>query len=733
MVRFERSSPTLNLTVAVDACQEPEPNRYLRSVPTSFGGAVSEPAHAPLQPWLHALAISVDGHLTVLGRQDGQLTGDGAEGLFVDDARVLSVLEVLLDGRAPAFVGAAARGSAADFLGSARGLGDHGPDPSIEVLRHRRLARGVMTEEVVVRSRAAADVSARVSLRLGGDGAEVSDVKHGVADTRLCDAVVEASVARWSTPRHEVVVRLEGFAEVRPHSDGGVVADVDVDIAPGGVVRLAIEVTAARTAESLFDAEAASSRVSWEDDIVVECPDRRLSSLVRGSIADFQHLLLDDPANRDDFFVAAGTPWYLTLFGRDSLWSARLTLPLGTELAAGTLRALARRQGTEVAVGRAEAPGKIAHELRRIDFVDKVHHMHLPPVYYGTVDATALWVCTLHDAWRWGMPVPEVEALLPALRSALHWVTEVAPGDDGLLRYVDETGTGLANQGWKDSGDSIRWRDGQVAEAPIALVEAQAYAVEAARGAVALFEALGTEGDRADIPRLRAFADTLTIAIRQRYWVRGEAHPYLAMALDGRGEAVTGVGSNMGHVLGTGALTAEEAARVVRVLTGPTLLLDGGIATLATDNGGFNPLGYHTGSVWTHDTAICALGLAREGFTSEAVDVALRLVRTGSAFGDRFPELFADGVVLGGPAPYPASCRPQAWAAASAVAILRIALGLEVDAPARTVTVRPPKPLAFGQIRVAGLSVAGSPVTIHAADDGSVTVDGLPDDWRLLT
>jgi glycogen debranching enzyme len=682
---------------------------------------------------LHELVLVVDGHLTALGRRDGQLTGEGAEGLYVDDARVLSVLEVTLDGRQPDFVGVGARGSTAEFLGSARGLGDHGPDPSIEVIRHRSLARGVLSEEIVVRSRAAREVSAAVCLRLAGDGAEVSDVKHGVADGPLAPALVEAGGAGWSTPRHEVSVRLEGFAEVRPGGDGGVLADVDVVIAPGGVVRLGVDVTAVRTAPSLFDAEAASSRVRWEDDIVVECADRRLPSLVRGSLADLQHLLLDDPADRSDYFVAAGTPWYLTLFGRDSLWTARLALPLGTDLAAGTLRALARRQGTVFAVERAEAPGKIPHELRRIDFVDKVHHMHLPPVYYGTVDATALWVCTLHDAWRWGMPVTEVEALLPALRSALHWLTEVAPGADGLLRYVDETGTGLANQGWKDSGDSIRWRDGRVAEAPIALVEAQAYAIEAVRGAVELVEALGTDGDRAEVPRLLAFADTLTVAIRQRYWVRGEARPYLAMALDGQGGAVTGVGSNMGHVLGTGALTAQEAADVVATLTGSTLLMEGGIATLATDNGGFNPLGYHTGSVWTHDTAICALGLAREGFTGQAVDVALRLVRSGSAFGDRFPELFADGVVLGGPAPYPASCRPQAWSAASAVAILRIALGLDVDAPARTLTVRPPKPLAFGAIRVTGLSVVGASVTIDVADDGSVVVDGLPEGWRLLS
>ena len=585
-----------------------------------------------------------------------------------------------------------------------------------------------------MRSRAAAPVTARVSVRFGGDGAEVSEVKQGVATGAvLVRAETGPGTARWTLERHEVSVRLEGFDDVSAPEEGGVVAIADVVVQPGASARLEVVVAAERTSASLFDAEAASSQVDWESALDVRAADGRLRPLIETSVADLQHLLLNDPLARGDAFVGAGTPWYLTLFGRDSLWTARLSLLLGTELAAGTLRALARRQGTQDDPSRAEAPGKIPHELRRIDFVDQTHHLHLPPVYYGTVDATALWVCTLHDAWRWGLAAADVEALLPALRAALHWVTEVAPGDDGLLRYVDETGTGLANQGWKDSGDSMRWRDGRVAEAPIALVEAQAYAVEAARGAADLLEVLGTDADRADAPRLRDFADGLADRIRHRYWVETDAGRYLAMALDGRGRAITGVGSNMGHVLGTGALNAEECAAVVGVLTGPTLLLEGGIATLATDNGGFNPLGYHTGSVWTHDTAIAALGLAREGRSAEAVDVARRLVRTGTAFGDRFPELFADGAVLGGPVPYPASCRPQAWSAASALTILRIALGLDVDAPARTVTVRPPRPLAFGPMRVAGLRIGDAVVTVEVAEDGAVQCEGLPEGWRLLT
>lgn len=692
------------------------------------------PDHAPepLQPWLHELVIVVDGHVTALGRRDGQITGAGAEGVYVDDSRVLSILELDLDDTAPEFVGVSAGGAAADFLGSARGLGDDGPDPSVEVLRRRRLTGGEMTEEVEVRSRAAGEVRARLRLRIAGDGAELADVKQGTTDgTAALHATAMGAGGNWSSPRHDVVVQLDGFDVIRG-GESGLVAEAALVIAPGSARTVSATLRATRRSESLFDAEAGSRHVTWTRDVSVDAADGRLGPLVRASIDDLQHLLLDDPLDRSDAFAAAGTPWYLTLFGRDSLWTARLAMPLGTELAAGTLRALARRQGTATVPERAEEPGKIPHELRRIAFVDETHDMHLPPVYYGTVDATALWVCTLHDAWRWGMPVEEVEALLAALRAALDWLTEVAPGEDGLLRYVDETGTGLANQGWKDSGDSMRWRDGRIADAPIALVEAQAYAVEATRGAAELLDALGTTADRERAPRLRAFADDLASRLRERYWVDGDADRYLAMALDGEGEAITGVGSNMGHVLGTGSLTAAEVEEVVDVLTGPTLLRNGGIGTFATDNGGYNPLGYHTGTVWIHDTAICAVGLAREGCTDSAVDVARRIVATGAAFDNRLPELFADSVVLGAPAPYPASCRPQAWAAAYAVAVLRIALGFEVDAPARTVTIDPPRPLAFGAMRVTGLRAGDALLTVEVADDGTVTCDGLPDGWRLL-
>jgi glycogen debranching enzyme len=203
------------------------------------------------------------------------------------------------------------------------------------------------------------------------------------------------------------------------------------------------------------------------------------------------------------------------------------------------------------------------------------------------------------------------------------------------------------------------------------------------------------------------------------------------MAIDREARPVDGVGSNMGHALGTGSLTPDEARQVTGTLMGPTMLGSFGISTFATDNGGFNPIGYHTGSVWVHDTAICALGMAREGHGDEAAVVARRLLDLGEALDYRLPELFADSGPLGQPAPYPASCRPQAWAAASAMAMLTVALGISVDVPRRRVTVRPPSTMPFGALTVRGLRIGDATISVAVDTSGAVTLEGLPDDFEF--
>jgi len=236
------------------------------------------------------------------------------------------------------------------------------------------------------------------------------------------------------------------------------------------------------TAPGAPPAAAPPTRELWRAP-AVSAGDHRLPALVDRSVADLSGLLAADPVADDDHYLTAGAPWYLTLFGRDSLWAARMALPLGTDLAAGTLRTLARRQGTRTDPSTEEEPGKILHEVR----VGPAG----PVRYYGTVDATPLWISLLHDAWRWGLADADVAELLPNLEAALGWLREAT--GDGFVRYVDNAGV-LSNQGWKDSFDSIQFSDGRLAEPPIALCEVQAYAFAAAMDGAALLDAFGRPG-----------------------------------------------------------------------------------------------------------------------------------------------------------------------------------------------------------------------------------------------
>ena len=622
----------------------------------------------PQQPWLHELEIALDGPSTVLSSRDGQVRAPGT-GWFVDDRRALSVLEVTLDGVPAVPVARDTNAATSRFWGVARHLGDPTPDPTVEVHRTRTLRSHTMTEEIRVVSRASEVVEATLQVLLGGDGADLSKVKAGERDeTSPLPVEIGETGLSWADERHRVQVRTSPQAERAPHTDGAELS-WPVRLEPHTELTVTVELTAERVAASAFDAGAGSGLLDLSGIGVDDDP--TWDAMVRRNLADLQHLLLTDPEAPEDVFAAAGTPWYLTLFGRDSIWAARFMLPFTRQLALGTLRTLARRQATQDDPALAAETGKILHEVRRSTFAGG--DLELPPVYYGTVDATPLWVILLHDAWRWGLPEEDVRDLLPTMLGALGWMERMcAQAEDGFLRYVDTTGHGLSNQGWKDSGDSMRRADGTIAPAPIALLEAQSYAVEAARGAAHLLEVLGEEG--AD--HWRTWADELADRVRDRFWVGEGEDAYLAMALDRDGAQVDGVGSNMGHVLGSGLLTAEEEDLVVARLMRPDMLRDFGIATLSADNPAYNPIGYHTGSVWTHDTAIILHGLQRAGYDEEAEQLLARMARLSATSDHRLPELTAGDAVGTHPVPYPASCRPQAWAAASVGVMLSARAGL---------------------------------------------------------
>ncbi|GLI00410.1 amylo-alpha-1,6-glucosidase [Phytohabitans aurantiacus] len=636
-----------------------------------------------LQPLLHDLVPTTAAPTTTLSGRDGQIRATGVQGVFHADTRVLAEARLLVDGREPEPIQYAPDGpGAARFVSLARWLGDPIPDPTVRIDRYRRVVPGGLAEEIRISSTASVPVRATVTLEIASDMAPMEAVKSGTtaAPTEGVSLTVTPE-RRWEVdlpPRGSTTLRWE----LRVDDPGAVVS------APHGPVEWARpEVTAA---------------------------DHRLTRLLDQSLDDLASLRLTDGHGT---FLGAGVPWFLTLFGRDSIWAARMLLPLGTELAAGTLRVLARRQGRTDDPNSEEAPGKIMHELRRRELHLVSRGIVLPPTYFGTVDATPLWVSLLHDAWRWGMPAAEVEALLPAMEAALGWIT----GHTDFLRYVDSTGRGLANQGWKDSGDAVRFRDGSRAEPPIALVEVQGYAYEAAMNGAALLDAFGRPGG----DRLREYAAGLADRFRAAYWVDG----YPALALDGKGEPVDALTSNIGHLLGTGLLSRAEEAAVASVLSAPAMSSGFGLRTMSELDGGFSPLSYHCGSIWAHDTAIVLAGLARAGHTSAAAGLADGLLAAGEAFEYRIPELYGGDArtAVGRPVPYPAACRPQAWSAAAAVVILHAALGLDPDVPNGRVTLRPGiplGPLSARSLRLAGRSVDAD---VDATGETHLTSDqGVP-------
>jgi glycogen debranching enzyme len=666
-----------------------------------------------LQPALHDLVLTLQAPTVVASGADGQLRGTGAQGLLHADLRALSTAVLTVDDHEPEPVSSARTSpGTARFTGLLRRLGDAVPDPTVRVDRMRTVRPGRLHERVTLSSTATTPLRARVALVLASDHVLMDVIKAGGAGAPLAPRLDDGRVC-WERDGVTTTVAAPGAAlEVGARS---AVASWAVELQPRGQVEIGwdVEVSDAGGVVSPARPHAVAAPV-------VRADDRRLARWLEASLADLDALRMVRSDRPDDAFAAAGAPWYLTLFGRDSIWAARMALPLGTGLAAGTLRTLAALQGSEHDGPTQQQPGKILHEVRRSATV-LGSGTHLPPVYYGTVDATPLFVCLLHDAWRWGLPDDEVRALLPAARAALDWVVRWGdPDGDGLLEYVDTEGTGLANQGWKDSGDSVRFADGRQAEPPIALAEVQGYAHEALLHGADLLEAFGAD----DVAGYRGTAARLRERFAAAFWVDGADGRYPALALDGAKSRVDAVASNMGHLPGTGLLDAAEEAAVADVLTGPDNDSGLGLRTMSSGAGGYAPLSYHCGSVWPHDTAITLLALSRAGLGGRGAGLLTGLVEAAEAFGYRLPELWSGDALdeVGRPVPYPAACHPQAWSVTSAVAVLQVLLGLQVDVPRGVATLDPLRPSPVGALRVEGLLVAGQPCTVEVDASGEVLV-----------
>jgi glycogen debranching enzyme len=442
---------------------------------------------------------------------------------------------------------------------------------------------------------------------------------------------------------------------------------------------------------SLHREAKASVEISTDNSVLNQILDRSLSDLrmLRSSLDDAE-------------YFAAGVPWYATLFGRDSLIAATQMLAFDPKIADQTIRLLARYQGTQINAWRDEEPGKILHELRVGEMANLHEIPHTP--YYGSIDATPLWLMLVgrHAAWTGDLRL--FHELRANIEGALRWIGQFGDLDgDGYVEYQCKSEGGLVNQGWKDSGDGIVNADGSLGEPPIALGEVQAYVYQAKIAIASLFRISGEER-RATV--LENEARILRDRFNRDFWVDDG---YFALALQKEKQRLEILSSNAGHALWCGIVDNKRAGQTAQHLLSPKMFSGWGIRTLSADAARYNPLGYHTGSVWPHDNSLIAAGFKRYGFKEAARRVFTALSEAAKCFPlYRLPELFGgtERQDESGPTPYPIACQPQAWAAGAIPFLLTTLLGIEAHAfEKRLRIVQPILPEEVNRVEVRNLLV----------------------------
>lgn len=630
------------------------------------------------QPFLHDLSCVLSAPVQCWSDRDGQVRPEGAQGIFCGDDRVVSELmlsvqdrDIVLDSLYEP------GGDYAEYHYVVR-TDEDGADPTVTLLRTRHVGDGGLVEEIIVSSSAVEPRDAIVVAHLVPDDSTMEQVRAGRRGKQLAP-----SSTTWNWRDADTTAVLNPGDAALDTSDPFLMT-WRLTVPPRGSVTARWSLQLSDTGAP-FAGPAAAPLVAPAPGGMDIHPSGAIRRLLTKAFADLNALTMASSDHPEDAFLAAGAPWFFTLFGRDSLIAARLAMPDSLSLASSTLRVLARRQGTSKDVDTAEQPGKILHEVRRAT-LNLDDGASLPPEYYGTIDATCLWICLFGQVHEMGMPDDEARDLLPHLRRALEWLRDHSDADgDGFIEYLDESGHGLSNQGWKDSGDSMRYADGVTGAGTVALCEVQGYAYAAAQAAATILEDLGDESDAEAVVFWRQWAADLKERFAAQFWCSDDLGRYPALALvpnpdtsEGAPTKVRldGVSSNIGHLLGTGLVDVEDVADIVARLMHPTMFSGYGIRTLSTTNGAYWPISYHCGSVWTHDTALTIDGMLREGYDTEAQQLAQGLLRVAIGFDSRLPELFSgdDAAHVFPPRPYPAACRPQAWAAASSVVIAR-ALG----------------------------------------------------------
>jgi len=698
-------------------------------------------------------------------------------GLYEGDTRILSSAVLRVEGERPVLLQTSAGANYRGSIVMTNASADRNPEVKVHpteglvgrtlgLTRDRVLGVDGMRERLRVVNHGAESISVDVDLALGADGADIFEVRGYPRPSRgrsLPIAVTDRSVTfrydgldgiRLSThvsctdpARVEATTPDEGDAAVRlswtvtlapgaGHQLGWTVwsstgpADSPGDSpadSPGDAPADALDDAVTPAAlERLFPAtpsvEADSGSAAYDDwtasTSVVDSDHELFDLVIARSVADLR-LLRNDGPDPGEHYVAAGVPWFSTLFGRDAILTAFEALPFRPQLAIETLTVLANHQSTVDDPTRDAEPGKILHELRTGEMARSGELPHTP--YFGSVDSTPLWLVLLGATFDWTGDRALLDRLWPNALAALDWIDRYGDRDgDGFVEYERRTEHGLLNQGWKDSLDAVRDRAGRTVDGPIALVEVQGYVYDAKRRLAGLAR---VRGDHQLAARLEADAERLRDRFASAFW--SDDQRFYAMALDGAKRPADAIASNAGHGLWSGIVAPEHAASVAERLLGSACTSGWGIRTYAADQPGYNPIGYHTGSVWPHDNALIAAGLKRYGLDDACDRVVTAVFEAAQRFEHfRLPELYCgfDRGDSSAPVPYPVACSPQAWAAGAPFLLLSTMLGLRAHAER-------------GELELAHPHLPDwlTRVTLRGVRVGDASVDLLFHRWRGTT
>ena len=623
----------------------------------------------------------------------GDLHGN-VEGLFADDTRFLSCLKLTIDGERPLLLTSdkIEYFSAAFFMRN-RPTAALGQD--VLSIRRERFVGDGMQDTILVVNESMDHAEFELAVEVGADFADIFAVKNydfALGDPLRADPLPprlggafdpdrnqflisdddtdfdlktqvifsERGEASDSTMRYRLSLkpreRWQLHVDVFPLPDGELVAPRFADR------RFGEEVGRVRDSLAAWQLRVPQLRATWED----------LSRGFVQSVSDLASLRMRSDNTGIGKLPGAGVPWFMSVFGRDTIITCLQTLLFGPELARTALEVLADLQAREDDPDTDSEPGKIVHEVRH----GKAARTWFER-YYGTVDATPLYLILLSEVWRWTDDIALVRNLKDPALAALRWIDEYGDRDgDGFVEYRKRNDHGLDNQSWKDSGDSQRFRDGSLADPPIAPCEVQGYVYDAKRRVAEIAREVWR--DRPLAERLEREADELRERFDDAFWVEDRGG-YYALALDGEKRKVDSLCSNIGHLLWSGIVPPQRVDAIVDQLMGDELWSGWGVRTMSTADAGYNPLAYHNGTVWPHDNSLIAWGLARYARWPEAQRIIQRMLSAAAHFGYQLPEVFAGMRRSATPFPiaYPTAARPQAWAAGAPVLLVQVLLGLE--------------------------------------------------------